>query len=1049
MNLSEPFIRRPIGTSLLALGLLLFGLVAYRFLPVAPLPRVEYPMVSVSASLPGADPATMASAVAAPLERRLGQIAGLSEMTSSSSVGSVSISMQFELDRNIDGAVRDVQAAVSAAKGDLPANLPYPPSYRKVSASDSPVMILSLSSELFTTDKLFEFADTWIAQRISQVPGISQASLSGSAKSGVRVRLNSGALSRAGISSEQVRNAILAESSYLPKGSLEGPEQSFVLNSNDLRSEAADFAGLVVGHRNGVPIRLDQVGSVIDGMENTRMAGWNGVTPAVLIAVYKQADANVIEAVDGVKAILPQLQQWLPLEVKLELVSDRTKTIRASVHDVQGSLWISVGLVVLVMLLFLRRLRPTLIASVTVPLALAGTFGGMYLLEFSLDNLSLMALSISVGFVVDDAIVVIENICRYLEEGESALGAALKGSRQIGFTVVSITLSLVAVFIPLLFMGGLIGRLLHEFAVTLSLAVLISAVISLTLTPSLCARFLNPLPTHADPERENVFQRLLEAGLQGLTRFYAITLRWALRHELLMLLLTGATLAGTFWLYGKIPKGFVPQQDTGMMMGVVEGSQDISFAAMARLQNRVAAMVLKDPGIETISSYVGGSIGGANNGRMFVALKPKEQRENVEEIIGRLRKQTAQIEGVRVFFQGLQDIRVGGRHSKAFYQYSLQSADLKELNEWSPKVLAALRALPQIRDVNSDQQTGGLKVSVRVDREAASRLGVSIAEIDAAIYNAFGQRQVATLYKRFNQHRVILELDEASVGDPQMLEQIYVRADSGVLIPLSSVARFETGNALLSVSHQGQFAAVTISFNMPPGGSLGEATDAIEQAVEDLRLPESIRGSFQGTAQVFQSSLSSLPRLILGALLAVYLVLGILYESFIHPITILSTLPSAGLGALIALYFLKCDLSLVSFIGIILLMGIVKKNAIMMVDFALEHLRTHGSRPREAIYEACLARFRPITMTTLAALFGGLPLALGDGVGFELRRPLGIAIVGGLLVSQVVTLYTTPVIYLAFERIRFGANWLWAHLKGRGGEGELRWSDPETPVVSR
>ncbi len=1016
MNFSEPFIRRPIGTSLLAFGLLLFGCVAYRILPVAPLPRVEFPMVSVSATLPGGDPSTMASAVAAPLERRLGQIAGVSEMTSTSSVGSVSVALQFDLDRKIDGAVRDVQAAVSAAKGDLPGNLPYPPSYRKVSPADSPIMILSLTSELYTAERLFEFADTLIAQRINQVTGVSQASISGSAKSGVRIKVNPGALARAEIGTEDIRNAIVSESSFLPKGSIEGADLSFFIDSNDQRVEARDFAKIVIAHRNGIPVFLDQVAQVIDGMENTRMAGWSGVTPAVLVAVYKQADANVIETVDGIRAILPQLQQWLPPGVRLKMESDRTKTIRAAVADVQASLWISIGLVILVMLLFLRRLRPTLISSVTVPLAIAGTFGGMYLLNFSVDNLSLMAISISVGFVVDDAIVVIENICRHLEMGDSPMQAALKGSRQIGFTIISITVSLVAVFIPLLFMGGLIGRLINEFAVTLSLAVVLSAVISLTLTPSLCARFLKGEGTE---QPENALQRFVGFLFQRVTDAYGFTLRWALGHEGLMLLLTVGTIVGTGWLYGKVPKGFFPSQDTGMMMGIVEGSQDISFAAMVKIQSRVSEIVLADSSVETISSYVGSSMGSANGGRMFVSLKPLSVRkENVEEIIARLRKQTAQIEGARVFFQGMQDIRVGGRSSKALYQYSLQSADLSELNDWAPRVVSALRGLSQLRDVTSDQQTGGLKMIVRVDREAASRLGVSLAEVDASIYNAFGQRQVATIYKRFNQHRVVLELEDAFLGDPSALQKIFVRSSNGSLVPLGSIAKFEPSSALLSVNHQGQFAAVTISFNLPPGGALGGATEAIEEAVEELHLPESIHASFQGTAQVFQASLSSLPKLVLWSLLAVYLVLGILYESFIHPITILSTLPSAGLGALIALFLVHCELSLVSFIGIILLMGIVKKNAIMMVDFAIERLREGGGDPKDAIYEACLARFRPITMTTLAALFGALPLAFGDGVGSELRKPLGIAIVGGLIVSQVVTIYTTPVIYLAFERLR-------------------------------
>jgi len=1018
VNLSEPFIRRPVATSLLAMGLLLLGIVAYRFLPVAPLPRVDFPVVQVSTSLPGADPATIAATVAAPLERQLGQVAGVSEMTSVSTAGAVSLTLQFDLTRDIAGALKDVRAAVSAAKADLPGNLPYPPYARTYNPSDSPVMILSLTSELFGINQLFEFADSLVAQRLSQVDGVSQASISGSSRPAVRIRINPEALARSGLGMEDVRLAVTQSSQRLPKGSIEGDMLQFTIDGNDQLSSAEDYASIVVAQRNGVPLTLGQIGEVFESVENSKVAGWAGTTPAILISVYKQSDANVIQTVDGIKKLLPQLQTWLPPSVRLGIQSDRTLTIRAAVKDVLQSLLLSIALVTLVIFVFLRQLRPTIIASITVPLALAGTFGGMYLLSYSLDNLSLMALTISVGFVVDDAIVVIENIFRYLEAGESPLSAALKGAKQIGFTVVSITVSLIAVFIPLLMMGGLIGRLFHEFAVTLSLAVVFSAVISLTLTPCLCARMLGREP---HPNRQNVFQRIAEGALNWITAVYGTSLRWVLKHSMLMLVVTTGTIGATVWMYGRVPKGFFPQQDTGMMMGVVEGAQDISFASLMELQKRATTLVLEDPAVATVSSYLGTSgLGGTpNSGRMFVALKPLEEgRASVEEVIGRLRKKTAQIEGVRVFFQGLQDVRVGGRSSKAQYQFTLQSPDLEELNAAAPKVLGALRKLPELRDVTSDQQTGGLKMSVRVNRDAAARLGVSMAEIDASLYDAFGQRQVATIYKRYNQHRVVLEWEASALQDPGSLQKVYLRSQSGGLVPLSSVARFERTSSQLSVNHQGQFPAVTVSFNLAPGVSLGEATELVKETVEGIQLPESVQGSFQGTAQMFQASLATLPTLTLWALLAVYLVLGILYESLIHPLTILSTLPSAGLGALLALLFCGQELSMVSFIGIILLMGIVKKNGILMVDFAVEAARDRGLPAKEAIYEACVSRFRPITMTTLAALLGSLPLALSDGVGAEMRRPLGIALIGGLVLSQVVTLYTTPVAYLAFEWLR-------------------------------
>jgi hydrophobe/amphiphile efflux-1 (HAE1) family protein len=984
----------------------------------------------------------MAATVAAPLERKLGQVAGITEITSTSTAGSVGITLQFELSRKIADALKDVRAAVSAARADLPINLPYPPSARTYNPSDSPIMIVALTSDLVPVTKLFEYADSLIAQRLSQVDGVSQANVNGLSKPAVRIRINPGALALSGLGMEDIRQAIAQSNLRLPKGSLDGDSLLYSLDSNDQITDAVDYANIVIAQKDGVPIKLSQLGEAFESVENNKVAGWSGITPAILVSVYKQSDANVIQTVDGVKKLLPQLQGWLPPSVKLEVVSDRTLTIRAAVNEVQFSLVLSVILVTLVIFVFLREIRPTLIASITVPLALAGTFGGMYLLGYSLDNLSLMALTISVGFVVDDAIVVIENIFRFLEAGESPLNAALKGARQVGFTVVSITISLIAVFIPLLFMGGLMGRIFHEFAVTLSLAVVLSALISLSLTPCLSARLLR---SHADSAPPNLLQRCVESVLAAITSMYAASLRWVLRHTLLMLFATVATIGTTVWMYGRVPKGFFPQQDTGMLMGVVEGSQDISFDAMMKLQNRVTALVLQDPAVATISSFLGTSgLGGtANTGRMFISLKPLESgRSNIDEIVGRLRKTTGQVPGARAFFQAMQDVRVGGRSSKAQYQYTLQSPDLEELNNSVPKVLGALRKLPDLRDVTSDQQTGGLKMNIKVNREAAARLAVSMTEIDAALYDAFGQRQVSTIYKRLNQNRVVLELEEASLSDPSALHKIYVRSQSGKLIPLSAFAKFERTNGQLSVNHQGQFPSLTISFNLAPGISLGQATTLVQQTVESLQLSETIKGSFQGTAQVFQSSLSTLPALGIWALIAVYLVLGVLYESLMHPLTILSTLPSAGLGALLALLTFGHELSMVSFIGIILLMGIVKKNGILMVDFAIETVKERQLPPGEAIYEACIARFRPITMTTLAALFGSLPLAFASGVGAELRRPLGVALVGGLLLSQVVSIYTTPVVYLAFEWLRMQ----WISLRSAFRSSEK--SPNSTPLVS-
>jgi hydrophobe/amphiphile efflux-1 (HAE1) family protein len=1010
-------------------AIVLSGAIAFNLLPVSPLPQVDFPTISVSASLPGADPETMSTSVAAPLERQLGRIAGVTEMTSTSSRGSTSITLQFELDRDIDGAARDVQAAINAARGDLPSTLPSNPVYRKVNPSDAPILILALTSDTVGKPQMYDAASSILQQRLSQVKGIGQVFMGGSSLPAVRVEVNPFALSSYGISLETVRNAIASANANRPKGQLMNDETAMEIEADDQLRRAEQYLPLVVKYRSGAAVRLMDVASVEASVEDVRAAGYVNDRPAVMVIMFRQPGANIIQTVDAVRRLLPQLEAALPGGVKLSVVLDRSPPIRGSLHDVELTLIVSALFVVLVVFWFLRDLRATVIPATAVAVSIIGTFGVMYLCGYSLDNLSLMALTIATGFVVDDAIVVLENVMRHREMGESPLRAALSGSREIAFTVVSMSLSLVAVFIPILLMGGMVGRLFREFAVTLSTAITVSMVVSLTTTPMMCALLLKP---HQEL-RHGFLYRSSEAMFNRMHDGYRRTLGWALRHSGLMLMVLFIVLAANIALFIAAPKGFFPEQDIGRLNGNIQAAQDISFQAMEQKLLQVIHIIRGDPEVDYVIGFTGGGGGGGastNTARMFIALKPFDERQaTAAQVIARLRGRLRQVVGAPTFLQPVQDLRIGGRGGSALYQYTLQGNDLEELNRWGQQLLQKLRGVPILADVNSDQQDKGHEVSLVVDRQTAARFGITSATIDNALYDAFGQRQVAVTYSMLNQYHVVMEVDPRFQQRPEILRNIYLTSQEGNQVPLSAFARFEPGATALAVNHQGQFPSVTISFNLAPGHSLGEAVRSIEDLTRRMGMPGSIRGNFSGTAQAFKSSLANQPFLILAALVSVYIVLGVLYESYIHPITILSTLPSAGVGAVLALMLAGLDLSIIALIGIILLIGIVKKNGILMVDFALDAERTQGKRPEDAIYQACLLRFRPIMMTTMAALLGAVPLALGTGVGSELRRPLGIAIVGGLIFSQMLTLYTTPVVYLYLDRLR-----LWgAKRRGSGG----------------
>ncbi len=1020
MNFSALFIRRPVGTTLLGAAIVLAGVIAFGLLPVAPLPQVDFPTISVQANLPGASPDVMAATVATPLERALGRIAGISEMTSSSSLGSTRVTLQFDLSKDINNAAREVQAALNAARPLLPSGMSGNPTYRKVNPADAPIMILSLTSKSLSRGQMYDAASTILAQKIAQLPGIGQVTVGGAALPAVRIKLDLAQLNSMGLSLEQVRQAIASGNVNAPKGALQDAGKRWQIQANDQLTTPAEYGNLVIANPGGVPVRLNQVAEVKEGLQNAQNMGLANGIPSVQLIISRQPGANIIEAVDGIKAALPALEAAIPPAIKVHVMSDRTITIRASLHEAEFTLLLGVVLVALVVFIFLRDWRATLIPVIAVPVSLIGTFAAMYLFDYSLDNLSLMALIVATGFVVDDAVVVLENIMRHVEAGIKPMQAALRGAHEMGFTVLSMSLSLIAVFIPVLMMGGIIGRLFREFAVTLSIAIVISLVVSLTLTPMLASRWLKPRdekpPGRVGAWADRAYARLL--------RGYDRSLTWALRHHRIMLLVFFATIGLNVYLYTIVPKGLFPQQDTGLMIGNIQADQSISFDAMAKKLERVVKIVKANPAVQNVVAFTGGS--NSNSGSLFVSLVPDNQRPDATTVIAELRRKLGNLAGIQVFLAPVQDIRAGGRPSPALYQYTLQSGDLNELRLWAPKVLAAFNRIPGLSDVNSDQQSKGLQVKLVIDRDAAARYNIPVSAIDQALNDAFGQRLVSTIYAPLNQYRVVMEAASQYLQNPNALNDIYLINASGQRVPLSALAHYELGNTPLAVNHQGLFAATTLSFNLDKNISLGQAQALIDTAMAQIGLPSSVQGGFQGTSKLFKDTLNNQPLFILTALLVIYIVLGMLYESTIHPLTILSTLPSAGIGALLALELFNTDFSIIALIGVFLLIGIVKKNAILMVDFALQAERDHGAEPRAAIHEACLLRLRPILMTTLAALFTALPLAFITGNGAELRQPLGIAIAGGLIVSQLITLYTTPVIYLELDKLRQWGRRRWA-----------------------
>jgi multidrug efflux pump len=1034
-SLSEPFIRRPVATTLLTIGVALAGMVAFALLPVSPLPQVDIPTISVAASLPGASPETMSTSVATPLERQLGRIAGVTEMTSSSSQNSTRVTLQFDLSRNIDGAARDVQAALNAARAQLPTGMPGNPTYRKVNPADQPILILAMTSKTLSPGQIYDAASTIVAQKISQVQGVGLATVSGSSLPAVRVEANPTALNKYGISLDTVRTALQNANANRPKGFVESGDNHWQIYTDDQARQASQYRDLIVAWRKGAAVRLSDVADVTDSVEDVRNQGLFNGEPAILIIISKQPNANILQTIDRIMALLPTLRASIPADIAIDVAIERTSTIRASLRDVERTLIVAICLVILVVFAFLRSWRATLIPAVAVPVSLIGTFSVMYLCGFALDNLSLMALTIATGFVVDDAVVVLENIQRHIEEGKPRLQAVLLGAREVGFTVLSMSLSLIAVFLPILLMGGLVGRYFREFSVTLSVAILMSLVISLTTTPMMCAFVLREKRESggvagrrsAAPMIAERFTRWSERAFEASLGLYRRTLAWALDAPALMMFILLVTVCLNVYLYMIVPKGFFPSEDTGRLIGGVQADQSISFQAMSQKMKDLMKIVKADPAVANVAGFTGG--GQRNGGFMFASLKPLAERGlSTDAVIARLRPKLSAVSGASLFLQGAQDIRVGGRQSNATYQYTLQSDSLEDLREWGPKIADALKNVPEVTDVNSDQQDKGLEMALSFDRATASRLGITTQAIDSALNDAFGQRQVSTIYNPLNQYHVVMEVSRPFLQSPESLKDIYVPNKSGEMVPLMAFATYAPGSTPLAVNHQGQFVASTISFNLPEGTSLGQASDAITREMSRIGAPRTIHGSFQGTARTFQASMDTQPWLILAALLAVYIVLGVLYESYVHPLTILSTLPSAGVGALVALLICQTEFSLIALIGVILLIGIVKKNAIMMIDFALEAERNQGLNSRDAVFQACLLRFRPIMMTTMAAILGALPLALGFGEGSAMRRPLGISIVGGLVVSQLLTLYTTPVVYLYLDRFRLSCKRVWARI---------------------